>query len=70
MTRVLKLIFELANGKSMTWSLADPRNDLVKTDVYTVINMILDADFLDVGGVEATDIKDAYIYQTQKIELT
>lgn len=70
MTRVLKLIFEVHGGKTVTFNVADPKSDLTKTEALTTANLILEADAIDYNGADATDLKDVYIYETNKVALS
>jgi len=71
MTRVLKMIFVL-NGTTTTatWTLADPKAGITKSEVATFMNNCITDSVVFKENAEATEIKDAYIYQTEKIELT
>lgn len=67
--QVLKMIFD-CNGKTMTWNLKYPRADLTKVEVINgVMNEMIDDNAILYNNSEATDVKDAYIYETRTIQL-
>lgn len=68
-TNVLRMIFTLANTKTKTYNLADPANGLTLAAVQAVMNDMITNEVVLVNNVEATAFKDAYIYQTNKIDL-
>ena len=69
-SKVLKMSYIFNGGKVATQSLPDPRDDLTKNEVATVMNnMITDSALLN-DGAEATEIKDAYIIETTKYDLS
>lgn len=70
MTSVLKIIFQLPGGKTLTWSIADPQSNLTQTQVETLANNILARSAILVNGLEPESFKEAYIYQTNKLELS
>lgn len=69
MTRVLKIIINLAGGKTFTWSLADPKSNLAKAQVETLINDMIAESAILYNGVAAESMKDAYVYETNKVDL-
>lgn len=68
-TNVLRMIFTLANTKTKTYNLADPATGLTLAAVQAVMNNMITNEVVLVNNVEATAFKDAYIYQTNKIDL-
>ena len=68
-TRVLKMVFVLENSKTMTWSMSYPKTGLTRATVTSFMNEIIEDEFIRYNNNEATEIKDAYIYETNKIEL-
>lgn len=72
MTRVLKMIFEnTRTGKTATWTLSDPASTITQMSVATVMNNMIVNEVIIVDTDTGTnlEIKDAYIYTTEKIEL-
>jgi len=69
MNRGLKIIMNLPGGKTLTWSLADPKSGLTKTEVETLINDMITRSAILVAGVEPESFKSAYVYETNKVDL-
>ncbi len=70
MTNVLKMVFANSAGKKTTWTLADPKVDLTKVQVATVMNSAIAKSIPVVNNdPDNVDVDDAWIYQTEKIEL-
>lgn len=69
MTEVLKIMMNLPGGKTLTWSIADPKSGLTKTEVETLINDMITRSAILVNDVEPESFKDAYVYQTNKVDL-
>jgi len=69
MTKVLKVILNLPDSKTTTYSLQDPKNDLTKAEVETLFNDMITKSFIEVNSVEPTGVKRAYIYETNQIDL-
>ncbi|WP_294159340.1 DUF2922 domain-containing protein [uncultured Selenomonas sp.] len=69
MAKVLKIVFDLKDDKTATYSLADPKDGLTKNEVQTATTAMLAKDFVLSGGTLATGVKDAYIQQNERIEL-
>lgn len=68
-TSVLRMIFTLADNKTKTYNLPDPKSGLTKAGVQSVMEDMITNEVVMVNNVEATAFKDAYIYQTNKIDL-
>lgn len=68
-TSVLRMIFTLADGKTKTYNLPDPKSNLTKAETKAVMDDMVTNEVIMVNNVEATAFKDAYIYQTNKIDL-
>ncbi len=68
MTKVLKLVFA-GNGKTMTCSLADPKDGLAKDEVLDVMNEMLEKEAVLVNGAVADKVEKAYVQETEKIEI-
>lgn len=71
MTNVMKMSFkEATTGKKLTWTLADPKSTVTKMQVANMMNKAINDEVVIIQGETQTiEIDDAYIYQTQKIEL-
>lgn len=69
MAKTLKMVFGLANGEKITYSLPDPKNNLSRATVDDVMNDMIDKEAIVSGGFFAASISDAYIYETNRIEL-
>jgi len=66
----LKMIFTLNNGKTLTYSLADPKEGLARAEVETVMQSMVDKQaIVDAKGAKAAAIKDCYIYESGKQQL-
>ena len=70
MKRVLKMLFTVESGKTCTFSIEDPKTGLTKTEVDTVMNEMIEDQAILYNNSEATEIKDAYIYETNTVALT
>ncbi len=68
MTKVLKLVFA-SNGKTMTCSLADPKDGLTKDEVLGVMNEMLEKEAVLVNGNAATAVEKAYVQETERIDI-
>lgn len=68
-TDVLKMTFVVMGGRTCTWNLKYPKTGLTKVQVAAFMNSIISDDAISYNGFEATEIKDAYIYETQYVEL-
>lgn len=66
---VLKMIFTTENGKSMTWNLEDPKDNLTYNEVATWMDNVITEDGILYQRNPAVEIKDAYIYTTTTTEL-
>ena len=69
MAKTLKIVFNLKDTKTATHSLPDPKDGLTKDEVRTAAAAMVAKDFVLSGGTLATDIKDAYISNVERIEL-
>ena len=69
MAKTLKVVFDLKDGKTSTYSLADPKDGLTKAEVETATGAMLADEFVLAGGTLATGVKDAYISSVERIEL-
>jgi len=69
MKRTLKMFFIVNGGKTCALSLEDPKTGLTKVEVAGVMNEMITEDAIVYNNNEATEIKDAYIYETNTVEL-
>lgn len=69
MKRTLKMLFVIESGKTCTFSVDDPKNGLTKTEVDDVMNEMIEDRAILYNNSEATNIKDAYIYETNTVAL-
>ena len=69
MAKTLKIVFNLKDTKTATYSLPDPKDSITKNEVQTAAETMLAKKFVLSGGTLATDIKDAYIANVERIEL-
>ena len=69
MAKTLKIVFDIGGVRTSTFSLADPKDDITKSAVQTAATTMLAKDFVLSGGSLATDVKDAYIENYERIEL-
>ncbi|MBR4696062.1 MAG: DUF2922 domain-containing protein [Selenomonadaceae bacterium] len=69
MKSVLKMILTLSDGKSVTYSLADPKDGLTGAEVETALQEMIAKDAVIVGTASAVAVKDAYIQDTDRREL-
>lgn len=69
MTRVLKMRMNMPDGKALTWSLQSPRNDLTKATIKTLIEDMMMQGIILYNGAEPQSFRDAYIYETNTIEI-
>ena len=69
MAKTLKIVFNLKDTKTATYSIPDPTDGLTKDEVRTAAAAMVAKDFVLSGGTLATDIKDAYIANVERIEL-
>lgn len=69
MAKTLKIVFDLGDDKTATYSLADPKDGLTKAAVETATSAMIAKSFVRSGGSLAQDVKDAYIANVERIEL-
>lgn len=68
-TERLYMVFGLANGRDMTISILNPKDDLTANDVKSFMMSALSKQALMYGGSLATDIKDAYLRSVDTTDL-
>ncbi len=69
MKSVLKMVLTLSDGKSVTYSLADPKDGLTGAEVEAALQEMIAKDAVTVGTASAVAVKDAYIQDTDRREL-
>ena len=67
--KTLKMVFTLEAGGSLTYSLNDPKEGLTGNEVRSVMQQMIDKGAVVSGEDVATAIKDAYIYDANRVEL-
>ena len=70
MTVVLKLPITLDNGKTLTYSLPDPKGGLTKTEADTAMDYIVNENTIIYDGAQAVGHETGYLYKTEKELLT
>lgn len=68
-TRVLRMIWSTEANATIQWNLPNPKSGIAKSEVDGFMSEAIDDQFLLKDNHEINDIKDAYIYETNKIEL-
>ena len=69
MAKTLKIVFNLQDAKTKTYSIADPKDGLTAAEVETAADEMRTKEFVLSGGVTASELKDAYIQNVERIEL-
>ncbi len=69
MAKTLYMTFKLEGAKEVTISLADPKADLKKADVETVMNDIITKKAVIVKGLAPIGIKEAFVRDVTDSEL-
>ena len=69
MKSVLKMVLTLSDGKSVTYSLADPKEGLTNAEVQEALQEMIAKNAVVVGKATAIAVKDAYIQDTDRREL-
>ena len=67
--RTLTMTFKLEAGGTKTYNLQDPAPELTDAAVRTVMQNMIDKKAVSVDGVQATEIKEAYIRISDREEL-
>ena len=62
MAKTLKMVFDLGENKSVTWTLDAPKAGLTKAEVETAMQEAIDKQAIVVKGVFPVGIKKAYIH--------
>ena len=69
MGKTLKMVFQLDGSQTVTCNLADPKDDLTKAAVESVMQDMISRKALVVKGVSPRAIKEAAIMSTEKTSL-
>ena len=69
MAKTLNMRFALADGKTTTMSLAQPKDNLAREDVEPVMQTIIDKQAIRVNEAAATGIKSAVIREVNETKL-
>lgn len=69
MSKALKMTFKLDGTKTVTYSLADPKEGLTKVEVEDVMNALIAKKAFAVNGSYPTAIKEAIIRSTEEVDL-
>lgn len=67
--KVLRLTFETAGGKTFSLTIPDPKENLQKADVETVMEMVIEKNILITSSGELTKIRDIRIINTTTNDL-
>lgn len=65
-TKKLTMVFSLDNGDEYNITLSDPKDELTKTEVDTVMQKIIDTSAVIKDGHSPSAIKECYITTTTK----
>ena len=69
MAKTLNMRFALANGRTATTSLAQPKDELSREDVEPVMQLIVDKHAICVKEANAAGIKSAVIREVNETKL-
>ena len=69
MSKVLKMTFLMEGKKTLTYSLADPKDGLTKAEVQTALDEMVEKKAITVGGAAITGVKEFYILSSERSEL-
>lgn len=68
-TKKLTMVFNLDNGDTFKYNLADPKEGLTKTEVDTAMQKMIDSEAILKDGHKAASIKESYITITSQDSL-
>lgn len=67
---VLKMIFSLETGNTITINVTNPKEQLTIADLEAgFAGTLVNENMLNVGGAQVVALKDAYYYNKEKTEL-
>lgn len=69
-TKILKIVWNLPDSKTVTWSVPNPKTTLTKTEVMNVAEEIVTKEIISVNGEVTLSVKETYITETTITELT
>jgi hypothetical protein len=69
MSKVLRMVFQLEGTKTVTYSLADPKDGLKKADVAAVMDNMIARKAVLVRGVAPKTVKEIVVRSTEETEL-
>lgn len=69
MKRVLKMSFKMEDDKTLTYTLENPKTNLTKNEAFATMDLFVNSQVIKRNGVLVADTKEAYIYETNTIEL-
>lgn len=69
MAKTLHLVFGLDNGKNMTMTLAQPKDDLTSEDVAPVMQEAITDDVFRVGTSKVVSAVDAYVREVTTTDI-
>ncbi|MDQ0202581.1 DUF2922 domain-containing protein [Pectinatus haikarae] len=68
-TKNLQMVFALADGKKLTYNLTDPKDDVTKAQVETVMNGMITNSVVMKDNVAAAKIDGIYVRTVESTEL-
>ncbi len=68
-TKKLQMVFALADGKQLTYSLTDPKEGITKAEVEAAMNNMITNSIISKNGVTASTIAEMYVRTTENVEL-
>lgn len=63
-TRLLKIVWNLPDSKTVTWSVPNPKTTLTRATVLDVAEEIVTKEFIVVNGEPVDSVKEIYIHET------
>jgi len=69
MTKKLQMVFTLDSGKTLTYSLADPKDGLTKVEVEAAMQAVIDKKAIMSSNGIPVKIKEASIKSTDEVAL-
>lgn len=66
MKGVLKIVLSLTDNKTITYSLADPKEGLTEAEVQTVVQEMFSKKAISVKDASLAGLKDAYIQESDR----
>lgn len=68
-TKRLYMIFGLSNGKNLSVSLLDPKDNIARAQVEPVMQALIDGNVFLYNGATAVSIVDAYVREVSTTEI-